>query len=251
MKRTLIALLLVVGLIFCFSPAWADDFNLDSVDESVEALGDAGGSAFNESNTHGSQTMIDVYIEKITFSSTPVFNDQLDMKIETIKTVNINKTDTTTVDVDVDVDKTDTTTVQGGEPEAVTQSFGESNGNGGSHDGDLSMMFTSVDVDWFPMCCPAIDLLVENVQIALMSQKGGQHSDMGVDDAFAEGEGTFEMRGQNIQQIGQQLEASNGMVGQQLMQSSSTIEVLINGGGAVTTTDTFSIDHTTTVEGVF
>jgi len=193
--------------------------------------------------------MIDVYIERITFSSTPVFNDQLDMKIETIKTVNINKTDTTTVDVDVDVDKTDTTTVEG-PLEAVTQGGPVVQG-GGPGGGDLEMMFTSIDVDWFPMCCPAIDLLVENVQIALMSQSGGQDSDMGVDDAYAEGEGSFEMRGQNIQQIGQQLEASNGMVGQQLMQSSSTIEVVVNGGGSVQTTDTLSIDHTTPVVGVF
>jgi len=248
MKRTLFALLLVVVLIFAYTPVWSGEASENSNEEQVEALGEAGGSVFNEQDTYGSNFQMDLYIEKFEMDQTTNWNPQLDAKVEIIKTININKTKTVdvdidvnktettnenkTVDVDVDVNKTETQGEGGEVLQATNEVLNSSNGNG--HGNDIE-----VDIDWYPMCCTEVDIIMENVQISMMSQTGGQYSDMGVDNAYAVGEGSFEMRGLNQNLVQQQLNASNGAVGVQQIATSSATEVLINGGGAVVTTDTY------------
>lgn len=240
MKRTLVALLLMIGLIFVYVPAMAGDttkdFSLDAEDQEV-VLGEAGGSVFNEQDTYGSNFQMDLYIERFEMDQSTNWNPQLDAKVETIKTININKTDTTTVDVDVDVNKD--IDVDVGPPEENGQVLASESTqfvNGGSNGGEF------VGIFWSPMCCTEVDIIMENVQVTLMSQTGGQYSDMGVDNAYAVGPGSiFEMRGMNQHLVQQTLEASNGAIGAQQIASQSATEVIITGGDAHTESDTINI----------
>ena len=244
MKRTLVTLLLAVVLILAYSPVKADtatendSFNAEN--QQVEYLGEAGGSAYNMQNTYGTNFQLDLYIESFQMDQTVVWNPQLDASIETIKTININKTTDVDVDVNKDINITETENeggdgevVQsvGGSPSAVVESFGY--GGGGP----------DIDVGWFPKPAVEVDIVLENVQVSSMAQTGGQCSAMGVHDAYAEGNGSLEMQGLNQHLVQQSLEASNGAIGVQQIASSSATQLVINGGGAEVTTDSISASH--------
>jgi len=225
MRKTL-AVLLTLALVLGFSVAAMADRDRGRDDVTIREAGTAGGSTFNDQETYGTNFQLDLYIGSANITWDPVWNPQLDASLLITKHLIIDKN----INVDVDVNKTFSSTIDtvlnaaGGPDNLASQQVASLIG---SDPGSVSAF-----IFWKPEAAYAGSIILTNVQIMAMSQTGGQSSSSGICDAYATGPGKVVQDVLNGHLVEQAIQASNGAIGYQTIQSISQSHTVVDGGGS-------------------